>query len=139
MSGLFQRLRRAVSPRPAAARSSGSPRLPDRREWNEDWAVGDLAECLHDGWHPHDSSVPHPRCGDVLRVRAVVERPAMVNGRPAALVIGLSFEGKPPGFSWNCTSFRKLRPDHTAADPAFAALLRLAIAQPVRVPTEREA
>jgi len=44
---------------------------PDNRQWNEDWCIGDEAECLVDVWMftgPND-----PKKGDVLTVTAIID------------------------------------------------------------------
>ena len=112
------------------ARKGPTLALPDQRGLNEDWRAGDLAECIESGWqHPNDPH--HPKVGDVLRVSAITDGPCVCVGRPAALITGLRFEGKPQNRAWHCRSFRKLRPVHTAADVAFTALIRRTRRAPV--------
>ena len=91
--------------------------MPDKRGWNEDWRVGDLALCVTDAWTDFIVNAPLP--GQVLTVTELREGPA-VNGE--GLVSGLAFEGRP--FFWHCAGFRKLRPNERAARETWQALLR---------------
>lgn len=100
------------------------PKVVDRRHMNEDWCVGDLAECISDDFHPADSL--DPKTGDVLRVTGVSD----VLHRQNLRFFALRFEGKPQEWSWECTAFRKLRPVQTAADQSFSAWLRDSLRRP---------
>ena len=67
------------------------PKVQDRRWMNEDWRVGDLAECICGNWEfpqPED-----PMSGDILRVTSIGDGPTP-DGR--LLITALGFEGKPP-------------------------------------------
>lgn len=79
----------------------------DRRDWNEDWRVGDLAVCIVDGgWIP--GSQYDPAFNDVLRVSGIVEG-SRAYGNQDIWCYGLCFEGKPQNASWECSRFRKVR------------------------------
>lgn len=99
-----------------------APPPQDKRGWNEDWQVGDLAECVLpvDQVWPDDFA-ENPKRGDVLRVNALVEG---LDTLGEALVSGLGFEGKPARHFWAASAFRKLRPAIEAADTEFTAQLR---------------
>lgn len=93
-------------------------RASDQRGWNDDWQVGDLAECIAASWAP--SRVDGPKAGDRLRVSALIE--GMCND--GVLRSCLGFEGKPPRAAWACQGFRKIRPRIAPADASFTAELR---------------
>jgi hypothetical protein len=93
--------------------------IVDRREMNEDWQIGDLAECIADSWHIPDQC--SPRVGDILRVSGVIDGTVMLTN---VLVIALRFEGKPANMGWICTGFRKLRPLHEPCEADFKALIK---------------
>jgi hypothetical protein len=76
----------------------------DERGWNEDWQVGDLAECVAD-----DLAIQlcyNPKKGDVLTVSQLTEGP---NVSGLSLTSALCFEGRPQRYSWHCLHFRKHR------------------------------
>lgn len=113
-------------------RRKSKPSPPqDRRVWNEDWAPGDLAECIVDAsvWTSFNAAVD-PGKGDVLRVVEVREGTLIAAN---VLVIGLAFEGKPAGLYWECSCFRKLRPVQAPAEAEFTAWMRDLTRQPEHV------
>lgn len=93
----------------------------DRRGWNEDWQIGDLAECLvsKEKWKPCRPNDPDK--GEILRVNAMTEG-LVIDG--SFMVSALGFEGKYAGYFWAQGAFRKLRPEVAAADAEFSAWLR---------------
>jgi hypothetical protein len=91
--------------------------IRDLRNMNEDWAVGDLAQCIDGNWP--DTSQANPKVGDVLRVAEVIDGTT----RPANYrAYGLGFSGKPSNIYWECTAFRKLRPATTEFSEQMKAL-----------------
>lgn len=108
----FRRAPKAPPPSP--------PSPVDRREMNEDWTVGDLAECIADNWSKQDFP-GNPRVGDVLRVSGVTEGIALGSNH---LIIALGFESKQANLYWDCTSFRKLRPALDPAEDEFTVWLK---------------
>ena len=81
--------------------------LHDLRGLNEDWKVGDLAECICDDW-----SVPltcNPKKGEFLTVSRVSDDgDQVVDGRRFQFH-ALEFFDKPRGAAWHCASFKKHR------------------------------
>jgi hypothetical protein len=102
------------------------PPLIDRREWNEDWQRGDLAECVADYWN---GPPPWPAKGHVYRVSAICEGRAFER---SVVVVGLALDGLPAW--WRCTAFRKLRPTVEPASDEFTAELRDRLHKPAREP-----
>ena len=105
------------------------PAIVDRRFMNEDWCVGDLAECISEGFASPDCH--DPKRGDVLRVTVVGEHVAT---DAPVLITALGFEGKPRSYRWEAKAFRKLRPVQTAADRGFSAWLRQTLRRPTDQP-----
>ncbi len=84
-----------------------SPAGPiDRRDWNDDWQVGDTAECIagFDDWHPDVKPWHRLAKGTRLIVSGFMERVASDN----TLRYFLQFEGLSSG--WSTDAFRKVRP-----------------------------
>lgn len=103
-----------------------APLMPtDLRGWNEDWRVGDLAQCVvKGGWAeplPDD-----PKFGDILRVNHMIEG---VDLTGTSVVSALGFEGKPGRTFWACRAFRKLRPMIDPAEDEFIADLTTRLKQ----------
>lgn len=100
-----------------------APSAPDdRRGWNDDWQVGDLALCIDPlltGKIGVGSGAARPVCGRIYRVSGLFEG---VNKSGTALLSGLMFVGLPTGLAWHCSSFRKIRPD-VAADEIETGLV----------------
>lgn len=91
----------------------GLARLPAA---NEDWAVGDLAECIaKNAWRSTLDNRPGsgPEYGDVLRVRIVVR---------FGPIQFLGFKAFQP-WTYHANEFRKLPPE-AVADAAFTRDLR---------------
>lgn len=106
-------------PKPADPAPVSPPHpIADRRFMNEDWKVGDIAECMTDDW-PRNGK-PHPRKGDRLRVTRIIENV----GTLGYLCYGLCFEEKAAHLSWECVCFRKLRLTIEPATDEFTAELR---------------
>lgn len=85
----------------------------DERGWNEDWQIGDMAECVLADWL---SDIPqNPAIGEVRTVAALFEGQAAE--RPV-IVSALAFEGF-GALTWHCAAFRKHKP--LAADIVAAA------------------
>lgn len=103
-------------------------KIVDRRILNEDWAVGDLAECLVDPAMWGFDSGDEPRKGAVLRVTRIEDRVASVMDVRAYF---LHFEGH--ACCYECRGFRKIRPEEVPASDAFIAELRdrLQVGEPV--------
>lgn len=96
----------------------------DHRIMNEDWAVGDLAQCIDDRFcdpEPFD-----PKVGDVLRVAGIDDCTNHRNRR----CIWLLFEGKTGIVGYECVAFRKLRPVNEPAEKDFIVWLRGFMRQP---------
>jgi len=81
------------------------PRKPkppeDHRVWNEDWAAGDLAECVAGSWGGN----PGPKVGSINRIIGVKEG----IGHLGSLIYALEFQ-RHPDYAYECTAFRKIRP-----------------------------
>jgi hypothetical protein len=90
--------------------------LIDRRCMNEDWTRGDLALCISDNWLGGPTQSPHE--GLIYRVTDVGEG-FFIPPHDNILAYGLAFAELPEAY-WQSTSFRKVRPDHSAADEEFA-------------------
>jgi hypothetical protein len=103
----------------------GPPPPEDRREWNEDWRVGDLAECINGSWLNDPPHSPQPP--SIYRVREIDEG---VTADGSAIIVALNLEGLSDW--WGCTGFRKLRPTIEAADAAFTADLRDCLRTPAK-------
>ena len=52
-----------------------APKPRDERGWNEDWQVGDIAECVADDWA--DWQEFNPKKGDILTVSSLYEGPTL--------------------------------------------------------------
>ena len=104
------------------------PAVRDCRILSEDWQIGDLAECIADGFV--DSDEIDPKKGDVLRVSDVCEG---INPKYNVRFIGLRFESKPQHRGWDNRGFRKIRPEQKAADQSWSEWLRDALTKPVHV------
>ena len=81
-----------------------APKSRDERGWNEDWQVGDIAECVADDWVRWQEF--NPKKGDILTVSRLYEGPS-INGN--VICSYLLFEGKPNDAGWHCIYFRKHR------------------------------
>ena len=79
----------------------------DLRFDNEGWQVGDIAECVIDGWHLYWPG--SPRKGERRRVREVKEGTIAQGPQSGALAVGLGFHGHPHHHLWICMGFRKVR------------------------------
>jgi hypothetical protein len=103
------------------------PNAPDdQRQMSEDWAPGDLAECIKDNWPFVLGVFFHPKKGDVLRVTEVNEGVDCVFGR---LIIALSFE-KMGDACWDNRCFRKLRPEIESAEQSWTEWFKDKLRQP---------
>lgn len=73
----------------------------DLRVWNEDWKIGDMAQCINDNWvgDPGDA----PKKGRCYEVKDTTEGLA-IGGK--AIIYGLKFY-EFPGRFWQTTHFRK--------------------------------
>lgn len=86
---------------------------------NEDWRVGDLAECMTGGW-PDNLG---PEKGDVCRVSGVgpgIASHGYKRGKPLWF---LSLKGF-PGADFDAAEFRKVPSLESEADAAFKAELK---------------
>lgn len=97
------------------------PKPIDPGRINEDWRVGDLAECLNDkGWSDSDTDEPDqtgPELGDVHKVIGISDRIAKCGGWY------LDLKGF-PGEWFVATSFRKVPLLNTAATAEFTAQIK---------------
>lgn len=84
------------------APSRPAPR--DHRNWNEDWKIGDTAECVRENWH--ESVRPWERLA--LGTRLTVTGFSEGVGSAGSLCYFLHFKEFKHGFSTN--AFRKVRP-----------------------------
>lgn len=95
-------------------------RVIDKRAMNEDWAVGDLAECIDgDRWIKDFASEADPKTGDILRVRELIDA---VNHHSVRAYF-LFFEGKSE-VGYASQAFRKIRPLHEPASKEFIESIR---------------
>lgn len=87
---------------------------------NEDWAYGDLAECLDGRWvHDHDcSAASGPEKGDVCKVLEVQARRTERVGDCWSLKLG-GYEGW-----YHSDWFRKVPPLNSAADAEFSEQIK---------------
>lgn len=92
---------------------------------NEDWRAGDLAVCIDDNWV--DCPPTAPSLGDLLRVTGVYDATNIVHN---VRVYALTFVGL--GGYFATTGFRKVRPDVTAAETEFTALIKRLGKSPAR-------
>ena len=117
----------APVPRTPPAPPPSAPELPDSVE---DWAVGDIAECIVTGhWLTLGSGLwsPGPDQGDVARVIAVqIDSPF---GAPLQM---LSFSRFAPR-SYHAACFRKIQPQADEAKRADAEFI--AGLKPARIPS----
>lgn len=92
---------------PFKKRTPPPPPVEDRRVWNEDWRVGDTAECIvgPDAWGPDDPPWWRAKLGERYIVTGFSE--GLSSGGTSRHYF-LRLEGLPRGIS--CTSFRKVRP-----------------------------
>lgn len=82
----------------------------------EQWAIGDLAECIEgDDWHDEDSGavIDGPAQGDVLRVSGIEDAGSHLCFAPW------------PIDAYAASAFRKLPPADTAADAKWTAEIKL--------------
>ena len=111
----FRRKKPEVAPDP-------KPEPLDHRVWNEDWKVGDIAECIIDGgarhWHPDLPPWERPAFGQ----RFVVAD--FIDGRrhgDRARAYFLKLEGWPVNLE--TTAFRKVRPVATEESEVVQRIL----------------
>jgi hypothetical protein len=85
----------------------------------DDWQVGDLAECLNeDGW---ESAVTGPALHQILPVTRIAHGTLVnTNGRTAW---GLHF-ARFPGIFYHSAQFRRIRPVHEPCEARFAEEIR---------------
>jgi len=109
-----------------------SPQPQDQRGLNEDWRVGDWAECIvNGGWElPPTGVTKLPEMGRRYRVVGVREGPTFDE---KYLITGLVLDGLGDS-SWRCVCFRKVRPSLEACDESFAADLRERLNKSVEAP-----
>jgi hypothetical protein len=83
------------------------PEPIDRRDWNEDWQVGDIAECIVEigDWNETVKPWERPAKGDRLVVAGFDEG---IDSGGKTLDYFLRFNGLPHGLSTR--GFRKVRP-----------------------------
>lgn len=86
----------------------------DNREWNEDWRVGDIAECIRGEW-PNIEPWLAPRKGEKLKVAAF--RDGRQIGKPNVLLYGLVFAEYDGAFV--TTGFRKVLPVKEAEETSI--------------------
>lgn len=107
--------------RKKAAPSPAKPEPKDFRNWNEDWKVGDTAECIVDGvnrtWHERVPPWERPAFGARFTVVGFSEGPAI----DGSIRYWLKLEG------WPCkvttSSFRKVRPIATEQSEVVSRIL----------------
>jgi hypothetical protein len=80
------------------------PSPPDKRVWNEDWQIGDIAECVPCNWYERVPPWMRPKAGSRFVVRGFSEQ----LGSDGALRYFLHFDELPHGLSTG--AFRKVRP-----------------------------
>lgn len=92
-------------------------------EQSEGWRAGDLAVCIDGiGWWKEGSfeSAPGPVLNQVLRVCGVYS----VADMPSGMGLGLEFD-EFPNEIFEASNFRRIAPDHSAADDAeIVALIK---------------
>ncbi len=91
-------------------RKKAAPPAPpvDRRIWNEDWRIGDVAECVSDHWYESVKPWERPKVGDRLIVTGFSEGRDRHSGD---LRYFLHFSEYRNGLS--TPAFRKVRPVST--------------------------
>lgn len=102
--------------------SESLPKMNDDPKINEDWAVGDIAECISDGvWLCCATMVPMngPRRGERYRVIEVSLQGVRVDGSKRWF-IRLSGWHRP----YEAIGFRKVQPKHDAAVKAEEVVVR---------------
>lgn len=87
----------------------------------DDWQVGDLAECLAEGWQ--DVWPYNPMRGDILRVSKL----GLFDSE-----LALGFYGKPQRHGWQACAFRKIKPDAEPCEEEFTVLIKRM--KPAKVP-----
>ena len=92
---------------------------------SEGWRAGDLAVCVDGlGWWKEGSfeAAPGPALNQVLRVSGVYAVAEM----PTGMGLGLEFD-EFPNEIYEASNFRRIEPDHSAADDAeMIALIKRA-------------
>lgn len=85
------------------------PQPRDERVWNEDWQVGDIAECVSDSgdWHPDLKPWLRLAKGSRWIVRGFSEGPTQSGD---SIQYFLYLEGTPSKGGYSVTAFRKVRP-----------------------------
>ena len=94
--------------------------LADMRVWNEDWKIGDTAECIvgQEDWHSSIKPWNCPAKGAQLIVTRFHEGPNLEN---TATFYFLHFDGISCGLSTQC--FRKVRPIFTKQSAVVEQIL----------------
>ncbi len=97
-----------------------APKAPfrDYRIWNEDWKVGDTAECVTDNWHDCIPPWHRPAIGARFTVVGFSEG---ANDIARVRAYFLKLEGWP--FELSCTAFRKVRPVAVEQSEVVSAIL----------------
>lgn len=109
----------------------------DRRVWNEDWQIGDTAECIRDDWYnPPVPPWEQPRVGQHFIIAGFRES----IGTRGSLAYYLVFEGLPKEWGWETSCFRKVRPEAKEESEIVERILKAKPGkdQP-RLPHEEEA
>lgn len=98
------------------------PTPEDCRVWNEDWRIGDTAECIVDGintcWHDDLPPWQRPALGAQFTVIGFKDGFGGWSGRRMYF---LKLEGWPVAIS--CTAFRKVRPVATEQSEVVSRIL----------------
>lgn len=99
---------------------AGKPTPKVRPPINEDWRVGDLAECISDdrAWKTLPGDVP-PARGRIFMVSGIIIGFSLSDGRP---MFGLRFRGFRG--HWEAGQFRKIVQHHEPASAEFIAEMR---------------
>lgn len=88
----------------------------DLRNWNEDWQIGDVAECIRDDWHRDTPPWSRPRIGQRFIVVGFTDDFADYTGNRHYF---LHF--KDCKIAWSCTAFRKVYPDSKIVEQIMSA------------------
>lgn len=105
----------------------------DRRVWNEDWRVGDIAECVTTDWHEDTVPWHKPQKGQRLTVSGFCED-LNFSGHRAYF---LEFADWPVALQ--TTAFRKVRPVSTSAETSIGERILKAKPGPDKVRENRHA
>lgn len=93
-------------------RKPAQPSKPiDGRNWNEDWKIGDIAECVSSAWHETVKPWERPNLGDKLIVTGFKEGVGTGVNRIAYFLLFAEYD-----HGLETLGFRKVLPISTVAE-----------------------